>query len=491
MIHRVLPSDRTWPLHDAAGTRAIEEAAQRALPPHTLMARAGLAVARLALAVAPHARHAWVVAGGGNNGGDGLVAARHLAAAGRPVTVSLFGDVDRLPADARQAHEAAVAAGVPFSTEMPAHTDLVIDGLLGLGVRHPLRDETARTIERINATGLDVLSIDLPSGLPADTGAAAGQPVVRARHTLSLLSLKPGLFTADGRDQTGELWFDDLGVTVDRPPNALLSGPPRLADRRHAQHKGSFGDLIVIGGAAGMGGAATLAARAALAAGAGRVFVARLGADGRRMDELRPESMLREAAELVQPDRLRRSTVVCGCGGGRAIARWLPAVLADAMKLVLDADALNAIAASAALRALLINRADRGLPTVLTPHPLEAARLAGSTAADVQADRLAVAGRLARALACTVLLKGSGTVIASPGAMPQVNPTGNARLGSAGSGDVLAGWLGGLWSAQRDWTGVEAAGAAAWLHGRAAECGDQRLPLPASELIGLLAAALR
>jgi ADP-dependent NAD(P)H-hydrate dehydratase / NAD(P)H-hydrate epimerase len=491
MIHRVLPSERAWPLHDAAATRAIEEAAQRALAPHTLMARAGLAVARLALAVAPHARSVWVAAGGGNNGGDGFVAARHLATTGRRVTVSLFGDAARLPADAKHAFDAAVAAGVRFEADSPADTDLVIDALLGIGVRHPLRDETASAIERINATGRDVLSIDLPSGLPADTGAAGGQPVVRALHTLSLLSLKPGLFGTDGRDHAGTVWFDDLGVVDERPPRAMLSGPSRLALRRHAQHKGSFGDLIVIGGATGMGGAATLAARAALAAGAGRVFVAQLGADGRTMDELRPESMLRTAAELVQPERLRRSTVVCGCGGGRAIGQWLPAVLVDAMKLVLDADALNTIADSGALKALLVNRAARGLATVLTPHPLEAARLLVVSAADVQADRLGAAERLAGALASTVLLKGSGTVIASPGALPQINPTGNARLGTAGSGDVLAGWLGGLWSAQQGWAAVEAASAAAWLHGRAAECGDQRLPLQASSLIESLAAALR
>ena len=143
MIHRVLPSVRAWPLHDAAATRAIEHTAQRGLPPHALMERAGLAVARLALAVAPHARRVWVAAGGGNNGGDGFVAARHLVAAGRRVSVGVCGDLARLPPDAKQAHEAARAAGVPFEADMPADADLIVDALLGSGVRLQLRDDIA------------------------------------------------------------------------------------------------------------------------------------------------------------------------------------------------------------------------------------------------------------------------------------------------------------------------------------------------------------
>ncbi|NRF68591.1 NAD(P)H-hydrate dehydratase [Aquincola sp. S2] len=492
MLHRVLPSERAWPLYDTAATRAREQAAQSELPPHTLMERAGLAAARLALATAPHARVVWVAAGGGNNGGDGLIVARHLAAAGKQVSVGLFGDPARLPADARHAYDTAAAAGVRFDQALPDDAGLIVDALLGIGAQQPVRAEMARLIERINACGVPVLALDLPSGLPADTGAARGRAVVRADHTLSLLSLKPGLFTADGRDHAGQVWFDDLSVdAAAQDATAILAGPPRVALRRHVQHKGSFGDVLVIGGAAGMGGAAALAARAASAAGAGRVFLGRLGGADRGFDELRPELMLRPAAELVQPMRLARATVVCGCGGGQVIAEWLPAVLAHAMKLVLDADALNAIAAAPALRALLAGRAARGLPSVVTPHPLEAARLLGSSAADVQADRLRAATRLAQSLSVSVLLKGSGTVIATPGQQPIINPTGNARLGSAGSGDVLAGWLGGLWSAHADWSATEAAAAAAWLHGRAAELGDQRLPLAASALVDALADALR
>jgi hydroxyethylthiazole kinase-like uncharacterized protein yjeF len=377
---------------------------------------------------------------------------------------------------------------VVFGDNGPAEPpDLVIDALLGIGARLPLRPAFAAMVERTGSTGAPVLAIDLPSGLPADTGATGGAAVVRADHTLSLLTLKPGLFTADGRDHAGRVWFDDLGIAAPAEAPAWLAGPPMLAPRRHAQHKGSFGDVLVLGGAPGMAGAATLAARAALAAGGGRVLLGRLGGGGDEIDPLRPELMLRTTAELAQPARLARATVVCGCGGGHAIAEWLPAVLANAIRVVLDADALNAISSAPALRALLAGRSARGLASIVTPHPLEAARLLDRTAADVQADRLAAACQLAQSLACTVLLKGSGTVIAAPEQAPRINPTGNARLGTAGSGDVLAGWLGGLWSAHAGWDAPDAASAAAWLHGRAAEAGDPRLPLAASDLIDALA----
>jgi hydroxyethylthiazole kinase-like uncharacterized protein yjeF len=186
--------------------------------------------------------------------------------------------------------------------------------------------------------------------------------------------------------------------------------------------------------------------------------------------------------------------VVCGCGGGAAVAPVLPGVLAHAARLVLDADGLNAVAAGAGLQAALRQRADGGLPTVLTPHPLEAARLLGCDTAAVQADRLASAQALAERLQAVVLLKGSGSVVAAPGLAPWINPTGSARLGTGGSGDVLAGWLGGWLAGQPapvTVTGLQQlAATAAWLHGRAADAGDPRLPLRAGDLIEAMAAAL-
>jgi hydroxyethylthiazole kinase-like uncharacterized protein yjeF len=192
----------------------------------------------------------------------------------------------------------------------------------------------------------------------------------------------------------------------------------------------------------------------------------------------------------LQPALLQRSTVVCGCGGGNLVADHLPAVLLHAPRLVLDADGLNAVAANVDLHALLMARSARGQATVLTPHPLEAARLLGASTAAVQADRLAHAKALADGCQATVVLKGSGSVIASPGRAPWINPTGNARLGTGGSGDVLAGWLGGLWSQAPAGDAHGAAAAAVWLHGRAAEHGDTRLPLRAGDLIDVMATSL-
>ncbi|HYE70169.1 MAG TPA: NAD(P)H-hydrate epimerase, partial [Aquabacterium sp.] len=332
MPRPVLPSERAWPLHDESGSRQVEQVLQATLPPHTLIERAGWAVARLALAVAPHAQRVWIAAGGGNNGGDGLIAARHLLHAGKAVQVGFFGDPLRLPPDAAHAHATACAAGVSIEPSDAGidTADLVIDALLGLGTRTAPRERVAAAIRRINGRGLPVLAVDLPSGLPADTGALAGHEAIRAVHTLSLLTLKPGLFTADGRDHAGRVWYDPLSADtglLDTTAIGVLNGPPEALPRRHAQHKGSFGDVVVIGGAEGMGGAPLLAARAALAAGAGRVLVGRLDTRLATSDLPWPELMQRGVADLLQPTVLGRSTVVCGCGGGHAIAQTLPLVL--------------------------------------------------------------------------------------------------------------------------------------------------------------------
>jgi hydroxyethylthiazole kinase-like uncharacterized protein yjeF len=204
----------------------------------------------------------------------------------------------------------------------------------------------------------------------------------------------------------------------------------------------------VVGGAPGMAGAALLAARAAHAAGAGRVFVDMLGAETQalNLDPLRPELMFRHGWTQGPAETLAQSTVVCGCGGGGAVRVSLPRLLSLAARLVLDADALNAIAADPALATLLRARARRQVGTVLTPHPLEAARLLGSTTAEVQADRLAAAATLSDRFQCVVVLKGSGSIVAAPGQAPRINATGNASLATAGTGDVLAGWLGGRWA---------------------------------------------
>jgi len=485
------------PLHGTQASRQIEQAALQQAAPHALMARAGLSLAKLARAVAPAARHVCVLAGPGNNGGDGWVAARWLHQAGLAVQVRHLTASGQPPADAAWARGLADAAGVPsapWTGDAPGDPapDLIIDALLGLGSDRSPQGLVRAAIEWTLQQPCPVLAVDLPSGLSGQTGALLGDVAIQADHTLSLLTLKPGLFTGQGRDHAGRIWLDDLGCTpcLTTPPDAWLGpGAAGQPARLHGQHKGSFGDVLVLGGAAGMAGAALLAARAALAAGAGRTLLARLdGQDG--PDATQAELMPRTVAQACQVETLQNGTVVCGCGGGQAVQAVLPAVLQSARKLVLDADALNAVAREPGLQALLRSRSTQGHHTVLTPHPLEAARLLGGTVAQVQGHRLAQSQALAEQFACVVVLKGSGTVIAAPGRQPVINPSGNARLGSGGTGDVLAGWLGGLWSPRPADQAFEASAQAVWMHGAAAQFGDLRLPLRASDLIERLAGGL-
>lgn len=459
MTQRITP-DRAWPLCNAASTRALESRWAALLPPHTLMARAGLAVAHWARALYPHARHIWVACGPGNNGGDGLVAACHLTqwaqASGAEVSVSWQGDAARLPADAAWALAMARHAGLNWVDAPPERCDIAIDALFGLGGRTGQADgPLAHWLTALRHAPCPVLCVDLPSGLDPDTGdIAMPTPLCGPRHTLSLLTLKPGLFTAQGRDTAGEVWLDDLGcATTDGTPDAWLGiTPPPTSQRPHSSHKGSHGDVLVLGGqglqvnGAGMTGAAVLAARAALHGGAGRVYLVPLDAAGTASlgwDTDAPELMVRATTQLT-PEWLANSTVVCGCGGGDAVAPWLPLVIVHSRELVLDADALNHVATSLELQAALRLRAQaRGTgATAITPHPLEAARLLGCDTHAVQADRLACAQRLAGQLDVICVLKGTGTVVAMPGHTPVINPTGNARLATAGTGDVLAGLLG-------------------------------------------------
>jgi hydroxyethylthiazole kinase-like uncharacterized protein yjeF len=466
------------PLYDVATTRQLEAALAAGLPAHTLMQRAGLATARLALAIAPHARTIWVACGPGNNGGDGLEAAMHLHQWGKNPLVTWLGSPDSAPADARASLDRAKAAGVPFTDSPPPITDLCIDALLGIGATRPVQGTMAEWIAHINSLRSPVLAVDLPSGLQADTGTFEGA-CVQASHALCLLTLKPGLFTARGRDMATQVWFDSLSSpdsAGSAAPRAALLGAPAPLERSHDSHKGSYGDVAVIGGAPGMTGAALLAATAALHQGAGRVFVALLDGGSLGVDPGQPELMFR-SPESLDPAEL---TLVCGCGGGTEIAAELPRILSKSLRLVLDADALNAVANDSQLEQLLRARQARGRQTVLTPHPLEAARLLGASAAAVQHDRLSAAEELARRFGCTVVLKGSGTVIAATGQTTAINPTGNARLATAGTGDVLAGMIGARLAMAQP--AFQATCDAVWLHGHAADTWPANQALTASAL---------
>ena len=447
-MHALLPTTATLPLFDVAASRRIEARALTHSP--DLMARAGLAVAKLALALRRGDGPVWVACGPGNNGGDGRVAAQRLAEAGVAVHVD---------------HDA------------PVHPSLVIDALLGLGLNRAPSAALLATMAAMQACGAPILAVDLPSGLLADTGQPAGERAVSADHTLTLLTLKPGLFTGEGRAHAGRLWFDDLGIAPDEAPTADLLGPSPAPRRAPTSHKGSHGQVLVVGGAPGMQGAARLAARAALACGAGRVYLDLLGQPAAEpADPGRPELMRGTLAELPQ------AVGVVGCGAGPGIATALPALM-RLPRLVVDADALNVIAAEPALQGLL--RLRPGGSTLLTPHPLEAARLLARDLAGVQADRLAAARELACRFGCTVALKGSGSVIASPGQRPALCASGGPALATAGSGDVLAGWLGGLWAQQPQATAHAIACAGVDAHGRAGETGGV---LRAGDLIERLAA---
>ena len=457
---RVLPSSdpqRSWPLHGVKSTREIESAIAKQVVGIDLMQRAGLAVARCTLALAPHADRIWIACGSGNNGGDGLEAALHLKQWGKDVWLTWLGEPDSCPSDALAAYKRVQAEGLHIQQEAPATFDFCVDALLGIGQvalqqnasqRHIGRNERmSQWIAIMNAGQAPVLAVDLPTGLNGDNGQTSPN-CVRAQFTLSLLTLKPGQFTATGRDVCGEIWLDDLLVSWPNTGMALvapgttvtarLGGLPSLAKRRHASHKGSYGDVGIMGGAKGMVGAAILAGRAAARAGAGRTFVSLVDETPLAVDPDFPELMLRTVDKLDQ----RLMSVVIGCGGGAAVALHMARALDEAKWLVIDADGLNAISADPTLQQGLKRRSQELRHTVLTPHPLEAARLLETTAAEVQQDRLQHAQRLAEQFGCVVVLKGSGSVIAGPGMVPVINPTGNAKLATAGTGDVLAGMLG-------------------------------------------------
>ena len=454
-----------------------------------LMERAGAAAADIAAAMlSAHPGRVVVLAGPGNNGGDAFVCARRLHERDCDVVVVATGDPARLPPDAVAAFARLEAAGVRRlaspPTERPA---LIVDGLFGVGLSRRLAAPYAAWVEWANASGAPILALDVPSGLDAATGVAHA-PTIRASATATFIALKPGLLTCDGPDHCGEVSVHALGLDARLDGAGVrlewsgLQGqlPPVLARRARNAHKGTFGRACIVGGAKGFVGAALLAGRAALRLGAGSVVVALVAEDAPLVDDAAPELMLREA-DGADTDC---DAWVVGPGLGRsARARaWVERAVALDRPLVLDADALNALAGDATLAAAI---ARRNAPTLATPHPAEAARLLGCKTSDVQADRVGAATRLASTLRAHVVLKGVGSIVARPDATFDVNASGNPALATAGSGDVLAGILGALLA-----QGIDAAQAlrlGVCLHGAAADMlvarGVGPLGVAASELI--------
>ncbi|MGK5023226.1 NAD(P)H-hydrate dehydratase [Janthinobacterium sp. RB2R34] len=495
-----LPATAT-PLYSIAEIRAIEAAATQSLPQGTLMARAGQAAASAALKILHHLADAdaahmrvLVLAGPGNNGGDALEAAFHLAGSGIEVLVWLAPEAAATSPEREQAASRARNSSARFidgATTMAsaaihaAPWNLIVDGLFGIGSARSLSGVCRDMAQLVNQQSCPVLALDVPSGLHADTGVVDGV-AIRASHTITFIGDKPGLHTADGRDHAGEVEVAALAIEPALLPQAgaQLNGlhlfARHLQPRRQNTHKGSYGSVAVIGGATGMAGAPILAARTALHAGAGRVYI---GFPGTPLayDNGQPELMCRRAQEMDFTG-LQFGALVAGPGLGSDSVELLQRAIDSDSPLLFDADALNLMAAEPELQSALATRAGA---TILTPHPLEAARLLDLTVAEVQADRLACARQLAAQLGVIVVLKGSGTVIAAQDGSVVINNTGSPALATAGTGDVLAGLCGSLLA--QGWPEWEAALGAVWLHGAAADAlvasGAGPIGLTAGELI--------
>lgn len=495
---RTLPRSDQLPyaLYRAAQVREFDRIAIQdfGIPGETLMERAGAAAFARARGRWPAVRDLTVVAGQGNNGGDGLVVARHALEAGLRVRVLQVGATDRLGPDAQAARARYLAAGgalAPFD-RLPRDTELLVDGLFGTGLDRPVEGAWAEAIDAVNAHAAPVLALDIPSGLHADTGCVLGR-AIRAALTVTFVGLKQGLFTADGPDCCGELAFEGLEVPAAVYGWQLLSARridwPRFADllppRPRGAHKGRFGHVLVIGGELGMAGASRLAGEAALRVGAGLVSVATRPEHVAALVAGRPELMVHGVStpEDLRPLLGRATVVAVGPGLGRGA--WGRALFGAALRadlpLVVDADALN----------LLAEGPRQLADAVLTPHPGEAARLLGVTPADVHADRFAAAAALQERFGGVVVLKGAGSIVRGPGIRPPaVCSAGNPGMATAGVGDVLTGVVAGLLA--QGLGADDAAEMGVCVHAAAGDraAADGERGLIASDLLGPLRALL-
>ncbi|WP_017430688.1 bifunctional ADP-dependent NAD(P)H-hydrate dehydratase/NAD(P)H-hydrate epimerase [Vreelandella jeotgali] len=397
----------------------------------------------------PDARSLSVLCGGGHNGGDGYIIAALAAQAGLSVECLALKPVAELDGDAARASATAEAAGVDlisWHNDARMAGDVVVDAMLGTGLSGEVKGAYGRAIDAVNRAGKPVLSVDIPSGLAADTGAMLGR-AVHADATVTFIGDKLGLHTGQAPAHTGEMVFCPLGVNAraffDIVPRGVLLHEQQLAGalapRRRTAHKGEMGHVLVLGGAPGMGGAALIASQTAARLGAGRVSLATAPAHVSASLTRCPEVMAHgvrggaDVAELIN----RSSVIVVGPGIGQGA--WGQAMLGAALEsrkpLVVDADALNLVASR-------FTREQRD-DWVLTPHPGEAGRLLGISAAEVEADRPAAVEALRQRYGGSVVLKGAGSLVAGSGGLA-VCPYGNPGMASGGMGDALAGMLGAL-----------------------------------------------
>jgi hydroxyethylthiazole kinase-like uncharacterized protein yjeF len=460
------------PIYRSADVRAIEAAAAAATAPPQLMEKAGLAAAEIAREVSSGTgKPVLVLAGPGNNGGDALVVARHLKQWYFNVSVVFAGDERKLSADASAALRAWRAAGGSIAGALPTAQDwgLVVDGIFGIGLEREVTGRHAEWVAAVNRLRAPVLALDVPSGLQSDTGRVTGS-AIRATHTVTFIALKPGLLTLDGPDHCGDIHVSSLGLDAQklRPAQGFLIGGEVLngvlAPRARNSHKGDYGSVGILGGDHGMVGAALLAGRAALKMGCGRVYVGLLARDAHLVDPDQPELMLRTADEVLKLGHLTCLAVGPGLGQMPDAAFHLGVALESPLPLVLDADALNLVAADTRLAETLRKRP---VPSLLTPHPAEAARLLSSSTREVQNDRVRAATALATRFGSLVVLKGAGSVCAAPDGTWHINTTGNPGMASAGMGDVLTGIIAALLAQSVDPKAALLAGV--HLHGAAAD----------------------
>ncbi|MDE2234715.1 MAG: NAD(P)H-hydrate dehydratase [Gammaproteobacteria bacterium] len=481
-------------LYTAARMRELDRRAEEeGIPAEELMRRAGKAAWRALAGRWPGAKRLAIFTGAGNNAGDGYVLGTEALRARRRVTVFTVGGsakLSRSAARARAKYLAAKGKERKYTAASAADADVVVDALLGTGLDRPLTGQWADAVECINNSGKPVLALDVPSGLNADSGAIMGV-AVRASLTVTFIGKKAGLYTGEGAACAGEVLLDGLAV----PQQAFASIEPvarcidaselRMPRRARTAHKGAYGHVLVIGGDHGMGGSVRLTAEAALRSGAGLVSVATRPAHVSAILAGLPEAMvhgLENAAEVL-PLIERASVIAIGPGLGQGDwSRMLLALALDTqLPLVVDADALNLLAAHPVVRG----------QWVLTPHPGEAGRLLKQSIGDIQANRYQSAAQLAKQYRAVAVLKGAGSIIASADSVPMVCAFGNPGMAAPGMGDALTGVIAALIA--QNLPLPEAASMGVAMHAlagdRAAQSGGER-GLMARDLIAALRAVM-
>jgi hydroxyethylthiazole kinase-like uncharacterized protein yjeF len=445
-------------IHTAAQVRALDRYAIDTLgiPGYELMSRAGAAAFDVLRERWPNASSISVLCGPGNNGGDGFVVARLARERGLRVRAIALTDAAQLQGDAARAFHDFRAAGGQIAawSEDALEADVIVDAMFGTGLSRELDASSSAVAQAIAAASKPVLALDIPSGLHADSGAVLGA-AVRADCTITFIGLKAGFYLGSGPDYVGDIRFADLGLdeTARAQAPTLASRIDErelrraLPRRPRTAHKGQHGNVLIVGGGVGMAGAARLAGEAVLRCGAGRVTVATHPDNVAAIVGARPELMCHGVRDEAELRALIERADVLAIGPGLGQSDWSRAMMAAVVRsdrpAVIDADALNLLAG-------LVIDPQQAVRWILTPHPGEAGRLLGLTNAQIQQDRLRAASEIAARYRAVVVLKGAGSIVAAPGAMPGICDRGNPGMASPGMGDVLTGVIAGLLGQLRD-----------------------------------------